>query len=313
MRPSALELCIRRGGQLSRRGQFPCDADGVRRLAQLLSAEGASGDLLLSLPSGVLLEKALSLPAAVERDLDRVLRYEMDEETPFSPDEVYWDWTVDSRDRVLRKIGVSLSLLPQSAVDGLLGLLRGHGIVPNGISVSRADGAVVLLPLAHAGKEGALPLLRQPRILWGGCLALVLLAVALPFLLQSLVFADLDARIAASRGAAAEAQALQARLDGTAGGGDVILAERRRLAEPLAVLAVLTDALPDDTFLSDLSLKGRRLSVVGQSTSATRLISILANNGLFHDPSFAAPVTRLGTEANALEVFSIVTEVRGAP
>ena len=93
----------------------------------------------------------------------------------------------------------------------------------------------------------------------------------------------------------------------------MILLERSRFADPLQVLAGLTEALPDDTYLSDLLLKGHKLTVAGQSSSATRLIGILATNALFHDPSFVAPVTRLGPDTGTLEVFSITAEVRGEP
>ena len=143
----------------------------------------------------------------------------MDVETPFAADEVYWNWTIEGRDRAQGRITVTLALLPRVRLDGLLALLRQHGIVPQEIVAPRSDGGMVLLPLVHAGKTARLPLWQQARLVWGACLVLALLAVALPFLRQSLVRSALDARIAALRPTAMEAQALQARLDGTAGGG----------------------------------------------------------------------------------------------
>jgi general secretion pathway protein L len=124
---------------------------------------------------------------------------------------------------------------------------------------------------------------------------------------------DADSRIAAVRTPAAEAQALLARMDGSAGGGGTIFAERARLADPLRVLADLTDALPDDTFLSDFHLLGQRITISGQSAVATKLIGILASSQRFQDPSFASPVTTVGTDAGTHEQFSIEADVRGAP
>jgi general secretion pathway protein L len=307
----AVALSVRRDGKVGQHGRFPCDADGLQRLSRQLA--GLPADLLLDLPEGFLLDKTLVLPAAVEADLDRVLRYEMDVETPFSTDEVYWNWQVDARDRVQGKIVVTLALLPRARLGGLLALLRQYGVTPRGIVAPRSDGASVLLPLVHAGTSTVRPLWQRRRVLWGACLALALLAIALPFLRQSLALGAIDRRIAALRPAALQAQALQSRLDGTADGGDVILRERRDFADPLRVLAELTEALPDDTYLSDLLLKGHKLTVAGQSSSATRLIGILATNALFHDPSFAAPVTRLGPESGTQEVFSISADVRCEP
>jgi general secretion pathway protein L len=307
----ALTMHVRRAGKISHQGQFPCDSEGLGRLFSRLA--GNPPQLMLALEQGVLLDKTLVLPAAVEPDLDRVLRYEMDVETPFAADQVYWNWTIDKRDRTEGKIVVTLALLPRARLSGLLSLLHQHGVSPQAILAPRSDGTTVRLPLVHTGKDGGRPVWRRPRVLWGLCLALAVVAVLLPFVRQSLVARDIDARIAAARGAAMEAQALQSRLDGTAGGGDVILLERGHFADPLRVLADLTEALPDDTFISDFSLKGHKLTVAGQSSSATRLIGTLATNTLFHDPSFASPVTRLGPDSGALEVFSITAEVRSQP
>jgi general secretion pathway protein L len=310
----ALILSVRKGGALSQLGRFPCDSVGLHKLSRKLAGNGLPSLLLLSLRQGVLLDKTLVLPAAVEPDLDRVLRYEMDVETPFAADDVYWNWTIDGRDRGQGKITVTLALLPRVRLSGLQTLLRQHGIVPQGIVAPRGDGATVLLPLVHdAGKSGGRPIWQHSRVIWGGCLLLALLAIALPFLRQSFALRDLDDRIAAVHASAMEAQRLQSRLDGTSGGGGAILRERRHFADPLHVMAELTVALPDDTFLSDIVVKGHKLTVTGQSSSATRLIGILANNALFRDPSFASPVTRLGPESGTREAFSITAEVRGEP
>jgi general secretion pathway protein L len=308
-----VELLLRREGATSSRGRYALDPQGVQRLAAQLADPGFTGPILLDLPPGSLLEKEMVFPSTIEGDLDRVLRYEMDGETPFSVDEVYWDWSVDGRDRALRKISVTLALLPREGIDDLLALLHGQGITPQGLSTVRADGRKIHLPLVHQGKTTAPPLFLQRRLLSGACAFLAVMATIVPFAKQSLVLSSLESRVAAAQPAAAEVQELRARIEGTAGGGDVIQAERARFSDPLDVLAALTDAMPDDTFVTDLLLKGHKVTVAGQSGSATRLISILAGTQIFHDPSFSAPVTRLGPGSDALEVFSIGTEVRQEP
>jgi general secretion pathway protein L len=60
----------------------------------------------------------------------------------------------------------------------------------------------------------------------------------------------------------------------------------------LAVLAAVTDIVPDDTWLTELSLRQGRLSLGGQSPAAARLIPALAADPMFRNPAFAAPVTR---------------------
>lgn len=306
-------LRLRQRGKIARLGNFSCDADGLRRLSSRLTQKVRSPLVFLALPQEMLLHKTLVLPTAVEFDLDRVLRYEMDVETPFAADQVYWNWVIDRRDPTKDRIEVSLALLPRRKVDGLLALFHQHGITPQGIVAPRSDGAPLVLPLVRREKDAPRAPGLRPRIVWGLCLLLALIAVALPFLRQSLAGREIDARINALRADAMQTQALLSRLDGSAAGGNVILVERGQFADPLQVLNDLTAALPDDTFIGDFLLKGHKLTVAGQSASATRLIGILSADALFRDPSFAAPVTRHAVGNGSVEVFSIAADVRSEP
>ncbi|HYZ64615.1 MAG TPA: PilN domain-containing protein, partial [Acetobacteraceae bacterium] len=65
--------------------------------------------------------------------------------------------------------------------------------------------------------------------------------------------------------------------------------------------------LPDDTYLYELSLRDRVLTVSGQSAAAARLIPLLAADPAVRNPAFAAPVTR--NETTGAESFSIRAEI----
>ena len=58
------------------------------------------------------------------------------------------------------------------------------------------------------------------------------------------------------------------------------------------MLATVTELLPDDTVLADLSLRQSKLSISGRSRAAPVLIPAMAGDPALHNPSFAAPVTR---------------------
>jgi len=79
--------------------------------------------------------------------------------------------------------------------------------------------------------------------------------------------------------------------DGVAG-ADVLTAERARIGDVLQVLAAVTDIVPDDSWLTELSLHQGKLGISGQSPAAARLIPALAADPAFRNPAFAAPVTR---------------------
>ena len=73
----------------------------------------------------------------------------------------------------------------------------------------------------------------------------------------------------------------------------------------------MTRLLPDDTYLTEAELRQRKVTLTGRSGGAARLIGLLAADGRFRNPAFAAPVTRV--ETLHAEVFTIVAEVGPAP
>jgi len=84
---------------------------------------------------------------------------------------------------------------------------------------------------------------------------------------------------------------------------DVVEAARKQTGSPLQSLAVLTDVLPDDTYVTTLGLRQRKLTVSGRSASAARLIGAMAANPMIHSPAFVAPVVRDETKGD--QMFSI--------
>jgi len=50
--------------------------------------------------------------------------------------------------------------------------------------------------------------------------------------------------------------------------------------------------LPDDTYLQQLEIKGKRMVIRGLSGQASALIGLLEQSPLFQGPRFLSPVTR---------------------
>jgi general secretion pathway protein L len=108
-----------------------------------------------------------------------------------------------------------------------------------------------------------------------------------------------------------QAETLRNEIARSAAGGDVIAAERARTGDALALIAGLTDALPDDTYLTDLSVRDGHLRLSGQSAAAAKLIPALAADTALRNPSFTAPVTR--NDTLRIDMFSIQVDAAGAP
>jgi general secretion pathway protein L len=61
---------------------------------------------------------------------------------------------------------------------------------------------------------------------------------------------------------------------------------------PLPVLRELTELLPNNTWLSTVSIDGKGIELTGQAAASSDLIPILENSPRFERVEFASPVTR---------------------
>jgi general secretion pathway protein L len=249
----------------------------------------------------------MNLPLAAERELDQVIAFEMDRETPFKAEELYWIHRIEAVDRQNGRLSVRLSLVPKTNLDPLLTDLAQIGIRPSRLEISDGPDKGLSLPLDGNGGRARHA---SAWLLWpiaACCAALALAAVVTPFVRQELALASLEREIAGGRAAAVEADSLRNEIDRLSGSAGFVESERDKAGRPLVVLAAATRILPDDTYLTEMELRQRKLTLSGRSAGAARLIGAFAADGEFKNPGFSAPVTRL--EALRTELFTINAEV----
>ena len=129
----AVDVGLRRNGKGNSLGRFALGAIGMADLPRV-----AGRTTLLLLGEADVLGKTVTLPLAAERELDQALAFEMDRETPFAPEELYWDYRVTEADRQNGRLQVRLSLVPKNVLDPLLADLAAVGLRPSAVEI--ADG-----------------------------------------------------------------------------------------------------------------------------------------------------------------------------
>jgi general secretion pathway protein L len=300
------ELLMRRDHKETSLGRFALDESGMRLAVALLGNRRAPATVL-RLPAGLLLDREVTLPLAAEQGLDRVVRYEMDRFTPFSADEVFFSCAVQRRDRAQGKLLVAISLVPRARLVPAIEALTRLGLTPGLLEAPDALGGaphrIELGAVDRAGRFG-----RQRRLIAAGAANAVLLLVAiiLPFWLQSSASDAVEQRIAELKPTVDQAEVLRRRLEASAAGSDAIVAERSRVGDALHSIATLTDLLGNDTYLLGFSLQKRQVTLEGQSAAAARLLTTLSANPAVRNAAFAAPVTR---SASGADLFSIRAEM----
>lgn len=281
----------------TQQGRLLLRRDGQERLLHgLKAAEPALARLPtgLRLPRGLVLSREVSLPHAALRDLPAVLGFEMDRLTPFSAQELVWSVSGIRPDRARGRVKLRLTFAPRAPVEALLARLAGLHLAPGFIEAESRR-----IELARPRHGSARP---RWASLQAACAVLGLLCLAAPFIRQQFALNATAQAIADAAPAAHTAMALRHQLAVTASGRSAIAAARQS-GDALRVLAVLTGALPDDTWLSDLTLKSGDLTIDGQSGNAAQLIGLLSTVPGLHDPGFTAPVTR--TADGKADLFSL--------
>ncbi len=295
-------LLLRRGGRLAALG--PLDPGATPAALRKRLGRNPPRLVALEIPPGMLLERRIALPLAAEAQHRRVLAYEMDRYTPFAADALYWNSEIAERDRARGRLLVRLRMVPRAALAELVATLAPLGLAPSRLECQGAHGAAVidLRSPGHAGGRG----LRAAAFL---CAGLAVAAIGLPFLRQWQTSARIEQRIAVLAPRIAEAATLRRRIADGAAGASAIAADEARTGDALRAIATITDLLPDDTHLTLLNLRARRLALEGKAASAAALIPLLAAAPSLRDPSFAAPVTREG----GTESFSLRATVAADP
>lgn len=299
-------VAVRKRGRESPLGSFRLDAAALSGLPAAVRRRPRR--VVLRPPPGTAMERQVVLPLAAQHDPGGVLRYELDRLTPFSPDEVAWSWRIAGKDPVRNLLRLDLSLVPRTAVRAAVEALSQAGLPPDTVEAA-VGGAVRSIPLGEPSAASVRRTAWQRRGLAAAtavCACLAATAVVLPFVLQSLALASAERQIEALQPRVAEADALRRRMAAAKGGQDAFATERARVGDALRTVAALTELLPDDTWLTELSLRQRKLLLSGRSAGASRIIGLLSGDPAFRDAAFAAPVTR--ADQGGVDVFSIRAE-----
>jgi general secretion pathway protein L len=302
--PEAILVRLRSNGRENPIGRY-----ALARGDLLQIPRSAGKAVALRLTEADVLSKTVTLPLAAERDLGQVLAFEIDRETPFNAEEIFWTHRVIRRDRQRGQLSARLLLVQRERLSALLDTLGRAGIVPKRVEIADGPDRGSSLPLdsgdglprTSAGRN----LQRWPAAVL--CAGLLIAAVVTPFVRDAWTASTLDRQIASGRSAATEAEKLRREIERLSGTAELIDSERDKAGRPLAVLAALTRMLPADTYLTELRQQQRKVTVSGRSAAASRLIGALSADDQLRNPSFAAPVTRI--EALRAEVFTITVEV----
>jgi general secretion pathway protein L len=287
------------------------DADAKVALAHLVPASHVP-DVTVLLAREAVLAHTLRLPVAVESALRDALRLELDRLTPFSLDDVAFDYRV--RERSDTALLVDIALTRRTTLDEIVAKLERLGLRPTAATTEDAHDARLPLNLLPRRRRLRLPVARlslRPTLALAAA-ALLATALYLPLTRYEGVLAAHTATVEVARREAVAARARLTEQEAALASGEVLAARRSGYVPPVVLLRELTAQIPEHTWLSRLAISRGEMQIQGESTAATELLQLLESAELLRDVQFQAPVSR--NDQSGKEQFTIVAKLaRSAP
>jgi general secretion pathway protein L len=126
----------------------------------------------------------------------------------------------------------------------------------------------------------------QPLIQFGLlCASVVLVFFGLSQVVENrrAAVAEMEALVQSQRERAREVGALRAQLEDAAAAANFLAVQKQTQASMVLLLDEVTQRLPDDTFLTRLSVSGNQVSLSGYSAQALKLVGELQKSGVLKD------------------------------
>ena len=316
---SGQELVVRRfrGGKCQEIGRVPRaemdTAAGRSSIRALVRKANVKKDgLAVLLPADQALLKTLELPSEVESDLREALFFQIDRQTPFTPEEVYFDYWIRGRHRETNRLTVELTVVPRSVVDNALEMAGRWGVQATVVDVA-GDGpeAAPRLNLLSTAEheEGTRAWSPLNALFAGFAVALAAAAIYIPLDQQRMAAEALSEKVTRAKSEAEDAVGLRRELDRLAEDGRFLTDQKQRAPVVLEIFGELTRLLPDDTWIHQLRLNRGEIRIVGYSSAASTLIGLIDQSPMFQTPRFQSPVVQ--DPKTGLERFTLSFELEG--
>lgn len=305
---------LRQQGHVEPLTQWPAvAAPGVQQAAMnaaLAKVDPQDLRVALVLPDTLVLHRQLLLPLAAVGNLQQVGAYEMDRQTPFRAEQVYYAIRELATPAPSGRFLAELVAVPRSTLDPLLAQLHTAGIAIDAVDMAQGSGrlGVNLLPPTQV-RHRAHPRRRINLALAAACVVLLLLVLGQWRHNREQALATMQAQVEAMRGEAQQVSALRQQLQDNAGAAGFLVQRKEHSVSMLGVLLDLTQRLPESAWLERLSVDNTgQIGFQGQSKRAVQLVDALKDSKLLRDANFQGSIQP--DPATGKDRFYMVAQLR---
>jgi general secretion pathway protein L len=258
------------------------------------------------------LTKILQLPAASRSYLDAIVTHQLERTTPWAADRIVFDYTL-AEDGAAGKdqIAVRLVAIARDAFDSFIERLKQAGLRPAAVGTSDdpldRPSPINLLGVSRAARRRALR-----RSISTTLIAVAIIGAAASAFTGWRLYAVRAEEAAVQGELQAARRAIEEAIANTeaAEGFRRLLALKEDAVPMVSLVDILSELIPTSTYLTEMTVDGDELRVVGFSTDAPALIRTLEDADILADVRFGAPTTR--DEGAAQDRFEIVARIAPA-
>jgi general secretion pathway protein L len=289
------------------------DGDRLNALPASIREQTRRGIVEIIVPPSAILHRVLDvLPAESLPYLETVVRHQMETSFPWRAADVLYSTRIEKR--ADGKLDVSVHATSRSAVASALAAAEALGageiyVTDDGEGHANAQRTSILAAIGTEKKARSRRMQLLARYAAAGLLVLLGCVIGWTTFAGWSLFSEvtsLDRDIADRRAI------LKRAMDAIGTGDNGSLEAKKKLA-PAAVVVLdqLSALLPQNTYLTDLTLEAGRLRISGVSANAAELVPLLEGSGHFKNAAFYAPATRLA--GGTTDRFSIEATIAPVP
>ena len=287
-------LVVRSGAIPGKRRDATVSLSGLP-LATALTNAGNRHFITLELSPDQIVLQRINVPARAREFLPGIVRNQIERLSPWPVDQVVFGFDASASPGDPNTLDARVSMTSRSNVEAARGELAALGVAADRIVAREEDGAGAPITLWSRLDNGSGRGLERARRMVG---LAVLSAIGGSVILSAGLLASASAISSASEAAAARTATLQRQLEPARAAGAVAdPAQRAWILKETApsgviVVEVLSRALPDTAYVTELSLQKSTVRIVGLTSDAPSLIAPLEHSGQFAEVRFFAPTTR---------------------
>ena len=254
----------------------------------------------------------LTFPIEVEENLAEVLKFEMDDYSPFKPEQAYFHYKITDRDQ--HKIHLQVALISRKAIHLLQQQVNQWGINEDAIYLlmpsedffsSANKSQINLIPIEKRPLKNAL-LGNINRLLMAMVIILTFATLFIPVLQKYQLINYLENDVNRLQAIAKDVRKLKNKLIDITRLENTLINKKNQSHLVLTSIDELTRVLDDKTWVANFAQNAKGIDISGFAPTASKIIEKIEKSTLLENAVFRSAITKMND--NQYERFSVSTD-----